>query len=343
MDMNKKLLLEQIKKFPKTDLHRHLEGSILPETFVEIARKYGGDLPAYEVEALRPLIQVVDDPPSFPNFLSKFKLFRCFYPCLEAVEEIAFRAVRDAAEDGVRYLELRYSPTHFACSERFSECDVVHAVSGAIARAGKSFDIIVTPILTISRDYGVATAEQTVAMIASLPPGSFYGLDLAGDEVNNNARPYAGLFALAKQAGLGLTIHAGEAGGAANVRQAVEEFHADRIGHGIRAVDDAAVVELLRKKNILLEVSLTSNCHTGVVASMREHPLKQLMQQKVPITINTDDPAISGITLTDDYVTAIQELGVTREDLKALNRTALDHAFYPDKKELKRKLAHLWD
>jgi adenosine deaminase len=343
MDMNKKLLVEQIKKFPKTDLHRHLEGSILPETFVEIARTYGGELPAYEVETLRPLIQVVDDPPGFHNFLNKFKVFRCFYPCLEAVEEIAFRAVQNAADDGVRYLELRYSPTHFACNERFSERDVVRCVSDAIGRASKAFDIIVTPILTISRDYGVALAEQTVAMIADLPAGSFYGLDLAGDEVNNNAQPYARLFTMAKQAGLGLTIHAGEAGGAANVRQAVVEFHADRIGHGIRAAADAVVMRLLREKDILLEVSLTSNCHTGVVSSIKEHPLRQLMQQKVPLSINTDDPAISGITLTDEYVIAIQELGVTLEDLKALNKTALDHAFYPDRKELKKKLSHLWD
>ena len=100
MDMNKNLLVEKIKKFPKTDLHRHLEGSILPETFVEIARTYGGELPAYEVETLRPLIQVVDDPPGFHNFLNKFKVLRCFYPCLEAVEEIAFRAVQNAADDG---------------------------------------------------------------------------------------------------------------------------------------------------------------------------------------------------------------------------------------------------
>lgn len=341
--MNRKLLFDQIKKFPKTDLHRHLEGSILPETFVEIYRKYGGTLPAYEIEALRPLIQVVDDPPGFHNFLNKFKIFRCFYPCLEAVDEIAYKAVQNAAEDGVRYLELRYSPTHFACIERFSERDVVRAVSAAMQRASKTFDIIVTPILTISRDYGVAPAEQTVSMIANLPYGSFYGLDLAGDEVNNSARPYAKLFAIAKQAGLGLTIHAGEAGGAGNVRQAVEEFHADRIGHGIRSVEDADVLDLLRQQNILLEVSLTSNCHTGVVSSIKEHPIKQLLRQNVPLTINTDDPAISGITLTDEYVTAILELGMTLEDLKALNKAALDHAFYPDKKELKKKLAHQWD
>jgi adenosine deaminase len=343
MDMNKKLLTDQIKKFPKTDLHRHLEGSILPETFIEIARTYGGTLPACEVEALRPMIQVVNDPPGFHNFLNKFKVFRCFYPCLEAVEEIAFRAVRDAADDGVKYLELRYSPTHFACNERFSERDVVRCISAALGRASKAFDIIVTPILTISRDYGVALAEQTVAMLAALPPGSFYGLDLAGDEVNNNAQPYAKLFAMARQAGLGLTIHAGEAGGAANVRQAVEEFHADRIGHGIRSMDDADVMKLLRDNDILLEVSLTSNCQTGVVSSIREHPLRQLMRQGVPLTINTDDPAISGITLTDEYVMAIRELGITLEDLKALNISALDHAFYPDKQELKKKLSRLWD
>ena len=343
MSMNRDKLYAQIKQFPKVDLHRHLEGSILPETFVEIARKYGGDLPAYDVETLRPLIQVSDDPPGFHNFLSKFKVFRCFYSCREAVEEVAFRAVQEAAEDSVKYLELRYSPTHFACSGRFSERDVVDWIQGALNRAGKTFDIIVVPIVTISRDYGVALAEKTVTMAANLPPGFFYGLDLAGDELTNQARPFAKIFEMIKKNGLGLTIHAGEAGGAANVREAVADFHADRIGHGIWAVQDISLLEILRERNILLEVCLTSNLQTGVVSSIKSHPIKKLLEYNVPVSLNTDDPAISGIVLTDEYIRAVEELAFTMDDLKTLNRVALDHAFYPDREALKKRLYHLWD
>jgi adenosine deaminase len=341
--MTEKDLCDQMKSFPKVDLHRHLEGSILPETFVEIARTYGGSLPADEVEALRPLIQMVNDPPGFHGFLNKFKVFRCFYPCREAIEEIAYRAVREAAEDAVKYLELRYSPTHFACSGRFNEREVVHWIQSAIDRASRDFAIIVIPIATISRDYGVALAEQTVNMISGLKPGYFYGLDLAGDEINNPAQPFSHIFAMAKNSGLKLSIHAGEAGSAENIYQAVEQFNAARIGHGIRAADDEALMELLKKRNILLEICLTSNLQTGVVSDIKNHPIRRLMEHGVPVSLNTDDPAISGITLADEYIKAVQELDFTLEDLKTLNRTAIDHAFYPDKDWLRKRLSRLWD
>jgi len=341
--MTEQDLYEQMKKFPKVDLHRHLEGSILPETFIDITRTYGGTLPADEVEALRPLIQMVHDQPGFHSFLNKFKVFRCFYPCREAIEEIAYRAVREAAEDAVKYLELRYSPTHFACGNRFSEQDVVLWIQRAIGRSSKDFGIIVTPIATISRDYGVALAEQTVNMISRLAPGYFYGLDLAGDEINNAAQPFSRVFTMAKNSGLKLSIHAGEAGGEANIYEAVEQFHAERIGHGIRAADDEALMEMLRRRNILLEICLTSNLQTGVVADIKHHPIKRLVTFGVPVSLNTDDPAISGITLTDEYIKAVQELNFTVEDFKKLNSDALNHAFYPDKDWLKKKLGCLWD
>ena len=341
--MTEKDLYEQMKIFPKVDLHRHLEGSILPETFIDIARAYGGTLPADEVEALSPLIQMVHDQPGFHSFLNKFKVFRCFYPCREAIEEIAYRAVREAAEDAVKYLELRYSPTHFACGNRFSEQDVVLWIQCAIDRSSKDFGIIVTPIATISRDYGVVLAEQTMNMISRLAPGYFYGLDLAGDEINNAAQPFSRVFTMAENSGLKLSIHAGEAGGAANIYEAVEQFHAERIGHGIRAADDEALMEMLGRRNILLEICLTSNLQTGVVADIKHHPIKRLMAFGVPVSLNTDDPAISGITLTDEYIKAVQELNFTVEDFKKLNSDALNHAFYPDKDWLKKKLGCLWD
>ncbi len=343
MTMQTKDLYAQMKNFPKVDLHRHLEGSILPETFIEIARTYGGRLPADSVESLRPLVQMINDPPGFHNFLNKFKVFRCFYPCREAVEEIAYRAVRDAAADGVKYLELRYSPTHFSCNGRFPEWDVVHWIQDAIDRASRDFAVIVIPIATISRDYGVALAEQTLNMIASLPPGYFYGLDLAGDEISHSAQPYTAVFVMARQLGLKLSIHAGEAGGAENIYQAVEQFHAARIGHGIRAADDETLMGLLKKRDILLELCLTSNLQTGVVSDIKSHPIRRLMAFGVPVSLNTDDPAISGITLTDEYLRAMRELGLTVDDFKKLNKTALEHAFYPDVHDLKKKILPWWD
>jgi adenosine deaminase len=340
--MDKKELFEQMKAFPKVDLHRHLEGSISAETLVQIATQYGGKLPVYTVEELRPFIQMDIESPGFSTFLEKFKVYRGFYPCREAIQDVAYRAVMDAALDNVRYLELRYSPSHFAGLNKFRESDVIEWISEAIRKSAADFNIIVVPILTISRDYGVELAENTVRYVSQLPAGYFYGLDIAGDEVVNSAQPFADLFDTAKKAGLNLTIHAGEACGPKNVLEAVIDFKADRIGHGVRSIESAEVVEMLRDRQILLELCLTSNVHTGVVSSVDTHPIRRLMDAGVPVSINTDDPAISAITLSGEYVEAVTKLGFTESELKAVNLKALDHAFHPDKEDLKRRLADLW-
>ncbi len=331
-----------LKKFPKIDLHRHLEGSIEPETLLYIARTWGGKLPAGDLETLRPHVQMIGEKPGFKTFLSKFGVYRGFYPCREAIEYTVSRAVETAAADSVKYLELRYSPTHFAAQGRFCERDVVDWVHGAMQRTARTCGITVVPILTISRDYGYAMAAATVELALSLPGGSFAGLDIAGDELLNPAEPFAELFAKFRARGLGLTIHAGEVTGAGTVRQAVERFGAMRIGHGIRAAGDSEVMRLLKERNVLLEVCLTSNVHTAAVPSLQAHPITTLVRNGVPVSLNTDDPAISGITLSGEYALACAQLGCTVEVLKKFNREALSQAFHPDRSWLAKKISHYW-
>jgi adenosine deaminase len=334
-------LKKMMRNFPKIDLHRHLEGSVTPETLLYLARTFGGDLPTYELESLRSCIEMTNDTPGFENFLSKFNVYRGFYTCREAIEYAACQAVSTAAADNVKYLELRYSPTHFA-GGRFCELDVVEWIHGALQRTARSCGIIVTPILTISRNYGLDLASQTVDLALSLPDGYFCGLDIAGDEISNSAEPFANLFEKFRARGLGLSLHAGEACGAENVRQAVETFNANRIGHGIRAAEDPATMRLLCERDVLLEVCLTSNVHTGVVPSINAHPITTLMSHNVPVCLNTDDPAISAITLSDEYHCAVAELGLNVDVLKGLNRAALRHAFHPDPAWLEKKIGHYW-
>jgi len=341
--MQNSRLYEEMKRFPKVDLHRHLEGSIRPETLLRVAKKYGGSLPTYELESLRHAVQVIYDPPGFRNLLDKFKIIRGFYTCKEAIQEVVITAVGEAAAENVKYLELRYSPTHFSSKGKFAESAVVGWVQDAIEQASRACGIIVTPVLTISRDYGVELAARTVELAVSLGLQFFCGLDIAGDEVSNSAGPYAELFAIAKQAGMGLTVHAGEACGADNVRDAIVTLRADRIGHGVHAVQNAAVMKLLAEQNILLELCLTSNVYTGAVSSVGQHPIRRLMEYGVPVSLNTDDPAMFGITLTHDYMLAVTELGFSPRELKKINKAALEHAFHPDKEMLKKSLAHYWD
>lgn len=331
-----------MKNIPKIDLHRHLEGSITAEMLLHIARTYGGTLPANEVASLRPCIEMTNTKPGFKNFLSKFNVYRGFYTCREAIEYAAYQAVAAAAADNVKYLELRYSPSHFAFRGRFCERDVVEWIQGSMQHAAKELDILVVPILTISRDYGYELAADTVDLALGLPDGYFYGIDIAGDEVENSAEPFAKLFEKFRHKGLGVTIHAGEAGGPENVRQAVEQFGARRIGHGVRAADDPAVMGMLRERNVLLEICLTSNLHTGVVSALERHPITALMRNQVPVCLNTDDPAISALSLSDEYSRASSCLGITTRELMSMNRAALAHVFHPDRAWLQKKIGHFW-
>jgi adenosine deaminase len=282
------------------------------------------------------------DQRGFTTFLSKFGIYRGCYTCREAIEYAVRRAVQAAAADAVVYLELRYSPTHFAARGGFCERDVAEWIHAAMQRAASSCAIIVVPLLTISRDYGFERAASTVDMALSMPDGYFMGLDIAGNELENPADPFAVLFEKFRARGLGLSIHAGEVCGPAHVRQAVEQFGARRIGHGISAARDPELMRLLKERDVLLEICLTSNMHTGAVPCISAHPLRTLMDNAVPVCLNTDDPAISAITLSHEYERAAAELGCTEALLKALNRDALRHAFHPEQDWLQKKMGHYW-
>jgi adenosine deaminase len=323
-------LRQIVHGLPKVDLHRHLEGSLRLSTLVEIAREHGVDLPSYNIEDLRPYVQVTDDPADFHRFLEKFRLLRRFYKTPEAVARVAYEAVADAAEDNIRYLELRFNPAALARTQGFSYEEVSDWVIEAVDRAQQDYPIKVRLIATIVRHEGVPNARRIARVAIERRERGMTGLDLAGDEVNFDASPFAPVFREAREAGMGITIHAGEAGGADNVRQAVEEMSATRIGHGVRAIENSNVIKLLRDENVTLEVCPTSNLQTGVMRNFSHHPLRDLYMLGVAVTINTDDPSVSDTTLTDEYLVALMAMGIQMNHLRRMNILALRAAFLPD-------------
>jgi adenosine deaminase len=315
---------------PKIDLHRHLEGSLRLQTLAEIATEHGIDLPAYTLEELRPYVQVTGDEQGFHRFLAKFRLLRHFYCTREAVERVAYEAVADAAADNIRYMELRFNPVALARAQRFPLSDVIEWVSSAIARAQQDHDILVRLILQIGRDETMNTAEEIAHLALAYRERGVAGIDLAGDELNYPPHRFAALFTRVWQENLGITVHAGEAGGAANVQDAVRLLHASRIGHGVRAVENSSVIRFLREHNVTLEVCPTSNLQTGVVHTFSQHPLRDLADVGLRVTINTDDPSISDTTLTDEYVVATMAAGMSLEQLQRAISNAVDAAFLPE-------------
>jgi adenosine deaminase len=321
---------DYLQAMPKIDLHRHLEGSLRLETLLEIARQFELDLPVSSAEALRPLVQVTDDPADHAVFLGKFQVLRRFYCSPEIIQRLAYEAVADAAQDNVRYLELRFSPQALARVHRFDLAEVTDWVITAVNQASQDYNIQVGLIVTLVRHEPVEQARQ-VAHIAFDRAGSgISGIDLAGDEVNFPSTPFTPIFKEARQLGLGVTVHAGEWASAEGVRQAVEDLHADRVGHGVRAVENSAVVRLLQERNVALEVCLTSNLQTGVVYSIDHHPLVDMLDLQLLATLNTDDPGVSNLTLTDEYELGARALRLTYDQLRQMTLTAAGVAFLPE-------------
>jgi adenosine deaminase len=316
---------------PKVDLHRHLEGSLRLETLAEIAQEHGIDLPSYNIEQLRPYVQFTSEEPGFHRFLEKFKLLRRFYTTREAVKRVAYEAVVDAATDNVKYLELRFSPSALAHTQSFPLHEVTEWVIEAVEQAQAETGVVARLLCAVVRHDSFDLARQVVEVATAYRTRGIVGVDLAGDEILYPAAPFAPLFKRAAEDGLGITIHAGEAGSAANVREAVEVLHAQRIGHGIRSIEDSNVLQLLRQHRVTLEICPTSNLQTGVVDNFGLHPLRDLYVLGVNVTINTDDPSVSDTSLTDEYMVAMMGLGVSLRDLRMCTRNAIRAAFLPEK------------
>ncbi len=313
---------------PKIDLHRHLEGSLRLATLAEIAHQHGVDLPSWSLDELRPYVQVVDDNPDFIGFLSKFKLLRRFYSSREAVMRVTYEAIADAADDNVRYLELRFNPVALGLSQGFSFEDVTDWVLKASQTAQEDYPIWVRLIVQMNRhepQYAWPLAEIAV----DRQERGIVSLDLAGDEINYPLNGFVEVFRWARKQGLHITAHAAEAGPPSNVVEVIEQLGAERIGHGVRAMEDLAVMDLIRKRRIPLEMCPTSNLQTGVIARLNQHPLFAFDQIGIPVTINTDDPSISNTTLTDEFLVAAHGVGMPYRALPRLILNAAQEAFLP--------------
>ncbi len=317
------------RDLPKIDLHRHLEGSLSLTTLVEVARQHGIDLPGYDIEDLRPLVQMTDDLPDFQRFLAKFEVLRRFYVSPEVIQRLTREVIVDAARDNVCYLELRFNPLALARAQGFAFDDVVAWVIQATAAAEAETGTRTCLILQIPRDEPLSVAAEIVDIAIAHFGRWLRGIDLAGDETSYPPQGFSGPFERAFEAGLGITVHAGEAAGADGVRAAVTTLHPTRIGHGIRAIEDSNVVRLLRENGIALEVCPTSNVHTGVVPRFCQHPLADLLRLGIRTTLNTDDPSVSGTTLSDEYVVAVDRMGVGAHWIYRMLGHAVTAAFIP--------------
>ncbi len=326
---------------PFIDLHRHLDGNVRLRTILELAEQHGIPLPATDEEGLRPFVQVTGPQPGVMAFLEKFRYMVGVLADYEACHRVAYENVLDAHQEGLDYVELRFSPLFMAQPHRLDPHGVVEAVIDGVEAGRKETGMKVNLIGILSRTYGQELAYQELDALLAFAD-HLVAIDLAGDEANYPGEWFTDHLQRARQNGLHLTIHAGESAGPRSVWQAVQELGAERLGHAVHAVEDPYLMEFLAQKAIGIEVNLTSNVQTSTVSSYAAHPLRQFLEKGLLATINTDDPGISGIDLRYEYEVAAPEAGLSAEQIAQAQRNALEIAFLtPKEKEeimaLKRK------
>ncbi len=333
-------IVSQVRALPKVELHRHLEGCITAEIMLEVAREHRIKLPSLDLEELRSMIRI-QTPVPLSVFLDKFRLLDGVFPSLEAIDRISYLVCRDCARDNIRYVELRFSPSFMTLENRQSWRELIQHVLRGTLRAEKEFDIETGLIVGVSRSNPIAKAFEIVEIAEEYCGLGAVGIDLFGDEAAYPPELFTAAFRAAVESGLNITVHAGEGGGETNVRVAAEKLGAQRIGHGVRIVNDPELMEWLKGRGIPLEICLTSNVKTQTVPSLAEHPVRRLFDSGIRLSLSTDDPAICDTTLSGEYLLAMEHFGFTLSEIKDLILDAADQSFLePHRKDfLKKRLA----
>lgn len=318
--------------FPLIDLHRHLDGSVRLETILDLGRQHNLPLPAWEVESLRPYVQITEPQPGVMAFLEKFEWMTGVLVDYDACRRIAYENVEDARNEGIDYIELRFSPWFMAEPHGLDPAGVTAAVVEGVQQGARDFGVRVNLIGILSRTYGPEIAWKELEALLTQKE-HLVALDLAGDEANFPAAWFVEHFKRARDAGWQVTVHAGESAGPESIWQALQELGAQRIGHAVAATRDEALMDYLAEHRIGIEANLTSNLQTTTVSDLAAHPMKTFLEHGLLATLNTDDPGISAIDLPYEYNVAAPAAGLTLEQIRQAQRNALEVAFLPSEEK----------
>ena len=320
------------RKFPKIELHRHLEGTFDLETLFRIAQKNKLNVPK-DFPSFKKTFQFPkDSKPDFHLFLSKFK--NDWYRSLDDVYNITYASVKSFKTDNLFYIELRFNPEHFALFNDFNREEVTKLILAAGNKAAAEIGVKIKYLISFNR--GQYAADYFITLykkILALGKPEIVGIDLSGDEVNYPVKQFSSLFHAINQDGqYKSTIHAGEVTPASEIWEAVKA-KASRIGHGTATIQDTKLQKYLIDHQIALEQCITSNYQTGSWADEKTHPLNFFYRSGVPVTINSDDPTIQDTDLSDDYAKADKYFSFTLDDFVNLNLTAIKNSFLSDKEK----------
>ena len=329
------MTLPQLRNIPKVDLHRHLDCSMRWSTVTEIAKKLGMNLGARPA-LFRDSFLITEKMKNLESVLKKFLNAQKVLASEEILTRLAYEVCEDAYNDNIMVLELRYAPSFINDGHSKLNYEKIHkSLMKGIQFAEKKFGMAVGLIGIIQRNKPLAIANKAMDFFIDHKK-DYVGVDLADNEEGFNPKPFAPMFQRAKKAGLHVTIHSGETpNGYAGqwMIDAIELLGAERIGHGVQCINHPAVIELLKSRDIPLEVCPLSNWLTQAFPTFDDHPLRELYSAGVKITINSDDPGIFGSTLTDDYDIAQRFHRFTEDEFKKINKIAFQKSFIPAAKK----------
>lgn len=294
---------------------------------LELAREQGVRLPADDPQTLKRAVQV-RHAKSLEEYLKRYQITLSVMQTPAALERIAYEFLLDVAAENVRYVEVRYCPALHTGG--MSLVQALEAPLAGLRRAEKETGAVARLIICGLRTLDPKISLDLARLAVDYRRDGVVGFDLAGVERGHPAAAHARAFEYALSHGLKCTCHAGEGDGAHSIRQALEICGAQRIGHGTRLYEDPGLESYVRERRIPLEVCLSSNLHTGTVASLEEHPACRYLKEGLVVTLNTDSRLVDGTTLTDELWVAHSHLGLDREQVERVLLAGFESAFLPE-------------
>lgn len=316
---------EWLTRIPKVELHVHLEGAIAHDTLWELIQKYGGDPTCPRQESLRQRFQYRD----FPHFIETWVWKNNFLREYEDFSFLAERAAEEFARQNIRYVEAFYSPGDFA-RHGLETQPLTQAIREGLARVT---GVQVQLVADLIRDFGPERGGKTLAELSEVRDCGVIGVGIGGSEQDFPPEPFAPVYEKARRLGFRTSAHAGEAAGPESVWGAIRALHVDRIGHGLRAIEDPRLVDFLVERQIPVELNPISNVCTGAVESLSRHPAKAYLDRGMLVCINTDDPKMFHNSLADEFWQLHTHLGISGDDVRAFILNGIKASWQSDERK----------
>ncbi|MBW9157204.1 adenosine deaminase [Clostridium sp. FP2] len=316
----------KFENLPKIELHCHLDGSVRPETIIDIAKKEGISIPYYDIENIKKEVTAPSECKSLDEYLKRFEIPNLVMQSKESLRRITFELLCDSAKENVKYIEVRFAPL-LHITKGLNLCEVIESVISGIKDAEDEYDIKGNVILSCMRFMSIDRAFEVVEAGRKYISKGVVAIDLCGSEGEGFCEKFIEPIKLAREYGYRVTIHAGETGIGKNVMEAVELLGAERIGHGVFIKDCIEAYNIVKDKGITLEMCPTSNIQTKAVDSFKDHPFYDFYNDGVKVTVNTDNRTVSDTNMTVECNVLLREFNITFEEYKKIYLNSVDAAF----------------